>query len=538
MTNLLDLPTELLILIMSEVQYGSCRLHPDFLVLRQLCRKLLSVIDPFFFHSFKLEKSYRDSGARFVQFATAVARRPELRKNVKSVELHLERTYGYIRRRQVWVPEQSDLSALRDAAPTYFENNNETMWTGPTKKNSRNSKGNGELKWEKRRAIAVYPHVTALLSLLPNLEVLRIKSKDPATNRGLRRLKDLMPLFSNLKELSLCPQEQYHDATLVGFRPLAPLLRLPQLRTLALKHLDMENMTANHAADVSTRFDDICYAQGSLAIENLTIRKCSITSDSTAHLIQACQRLRSFHYREWEDEEVSNDVVEPQLDVQGLHDALSLHKDTLSELLLDYTNGYKMLNGVDEYDPLTAWPSFTSFVALKTLKIEYRRMTYPSLPPNIEHLYLFDCREIEGESEIDGWIAIQTYCPQIKLFEIMTTEHCRNTQSSCKRYGFRWGCLSERMREWTKGGFELKVWFKEFVDGAYQFTEGTDDTSEYDWNGEIAGSDEEGEEDYDDGDQSGEENANQDGEAGTQEHGLEWEAGTDDDADMGELTGL
>jgi hypothetical protein len=143
--------------------------------------------------------------------------------------------------------------------------------------------------------------------------------------------------------------------------------------------------------------------------------------------------------------------------VKSWHDALSLHKATLKSLTLNNTNAFNIRYVFD------LWPSFTSFTALKKLEIEYQRMIYEQLPPNLTYLYLFDCQYICGDFEIDAWLGIKSYCPNISLVEIMTTQDCRSICRTCKYRGMKWGNWLE-YRQSYKGGFELNVWFNEVSD--------------------------------------------------------------------------
>ena len=516
MTNLLDLPVELLTQIVSDVEEDWYPLPSDFKPLRQTCRKLRTLADAWFFRSFKTDKDDRHPAPRFLQFSSAVARRPELRKNVKTLDLLLERNYDYDGCTEVWVPNGFDLSAFEDAASSFFE-------------------GNGVAKmWRRGTTIAVYPHVMALLSLLPDLEVLRLNVKDDKGNKNLQRLVDLLHGASHLKELKLAAFKPFDD-TFPSFTPFEPILQLSSLKRLTLKHLHMADTTEFSFADPSEVIDERLtkYVPGSLTIENLSIRNCRISSDYTIQLIKACRRLTSFDYKEWANINEQDRKRKPRLDVKSWHDALSLHKDTLEELSLNNMNAFTILNEIGGR-PLDAWPSFTSFLALTILKIEYRRMVYTHLPPNISHLYLFDCREISNSSEITGWIGVKSYCPHIELFEIMTTQDCRSIQYDCKYLGFKWGCWTEQTREYNKAGFELKVWFKDFIDGTYHFSQGTDDTSSVDSDGnkkphsheEDEGEDED-EEMEDENEQEGQEEEKEDKEWETEE---EWTSEDDEDS--------
>jgi hypothetical protein len=157
--------------------------------------------------------------------------------------------------------------------------------------------------------------------------------------------------------------------------------------------------------------------------------------------------------------------------VKGWHNALSLHKDFLQEISLDCINAFVIMR--DHYNhPLPTWPSLNSFTSLKTLKMEYRRTEYAHLPPNLDFLYLFDCRGIRTDAEINAWKQLKAYyCPKIKTFEIMITQDCRWAQRQVKSTGFHWGYFPDKTREWNKDGFLLKIWFKEFLDGTYHFSQ-------------------------------------------------------------------
>ncbi|KAF1953432.1 hypothetical protein CC80DRAFT_595981 [Byssothecium circinans] len=507
MAKLIDLPTETLTEIVWQV---SCwRGLDDLSALRLTSHKLRDITDLIFFNTLKTKQYEKQPAKKILQFADIVSRRPELRKSVKTIDLFLGPDFAFNSCRRTNVPNDFDLSAIRKAAEAFFEGVLENKWVSENEQLKgmvfRSKKKKKKMKAEmKRNTIEVYPHVAALVSLLPRLEVLRQITDDPYRNQDMGRIAELKYNYDLLRELVLEAPER-RDGVLLSFGPMAPLLELPRLNNVSLKYFDLgeffkfgvpQEDEGKEGWEKNKQPEDtlLRYAKGSLAIQRLRMRHCSTTNEYMVHLIAACRRLKCFDFKTWADIEERDPE---ELDVKGWHEALSIHKYSLKVLSLNCISAFKIRREYN-HDPLTPWPSFAFFTALKDLRIEYRRMKYAHLPPSIETLYLFDCRDVEDDDEITAWTQLKAnHFPHIKTFEIMVTGNCRGVQYQLKYYGFHWGCWTPKTREWEKDGFLLKVWFKDFIDGTYYFSQGTDDTGDIDSQGnKIKDSDEE-EEDED-----------------------------------------
>jgi hypothetical protein len=313
MTTLLDLPTEILAQIVSELQNHWRPGPEDFKDIRQSCSRMRSMTDPFFFHSLKIDQYDCTPAIKLLVFASAVARRAELKKLVRCVDVLLEKDtdnnvdpdHDSHEVREVWSPFGFDPDSLREAAPAFFwdvedwapfhfyalkEMTRLQYINGRRKYGSRT---NEYVKNLARKSIAVYPHVTALLSLLPNLEMLRIHDWGYDGNRQMDRLLDCMSLFQELQEFSFWASNDSDVYWNPSASDLLLLLRLPSLKTIALEHVDLATCNVSSISSLNL---------GSLGIENLAVRNCKMQTGHIVHLIRACRRLTSFAYKTWDND--------------------------------------------------------------------------------------------------------------------------------------------------------------------------------------------------------------------------------------------
>ena len=456
--GLLDLPTEILKEIVEHVPFvvedrwhmESCIKRGEWppksarTTLRRLCRTchtLRAVAQPLLFRSLTLVKDTQKAGTMFVKYTESITQCPELRKNAKMLNFYLGSESEFRGDREVWIPKRCDLSGLKQAAPDFF------------------ASGKKRSMWMSGRTIKVDPHVLLLVSLLPKLQVLNLNAKQQRGDTGIARIGDMYKNLMELKELVLVAS--YGDLT--PSDSLAPLLRLPHLTRLELKNFDIAGF---YHKKMESSYDD-----KSLNIEKLAIKRCSMTNVIMERLIRACRRLTHFEYRAYREFGDKNHP-EKNIDIELWYAALSVHKDSLQEVCVNPVHEPEWAPERHSLRELQPWPSFHEFLHLKILKIEYRRMLLTHLPPTLTYLYLFDSRFSPRDAEIDGWQAIKKdFCPDIETVEIMFTEDCRSAQSTLKYRHFQWGCWTQKTREWRKGGFLLKVWFKDFIDGTYHFSQ-------------------------------------------------------------------
>jgi hypothetical protein len=456
MARILELPVETLHEI---VEYVTLCYRPfvDLDALCRTCRALCNIAQPLLYHSFifnsKEAFQEKNLGYKLLRFADTVARQPELRKSVKEFRLDLQFDDDRAREVGCVVPPNFDLGGLRGAAPQYF--------------NSDKKRG----MWEKKKTIQVFPHVEAILSILPRLEVLKL---NVGGAYGLRDLclglgPESAQYLANVTELALCGPAGYNPARFDMIMPL--ISSLSQLKKLRLKNFDIAGIFRKREDRESAQWH---VAERTLRIEELCIRNCTMTNEVLVRIIRSCRRLVKFDYKAWKDHEFEERrrIWREEPDVNCFHAALSLHKSSLVELSLNWVNVFERMADYNPAKTLPAYPSFQDFSHLKAFKIEYRRMRFENLPPNLTHLYLYDCRDVQNDAEVEAWKAIKrTFCPDIEVFEIMCTDHCRSTQYQLKYMHFQWGCWTEQTREWDKDGFNLKVWFKDFIDGTYHFSQ-------------------------------------------------------------------
>jgi hypothetical protein len=132
-----------------------------------------------------------------------------------------------------------------------------------------------------------------LVSLLPNLEVLKLNTKS-LWDANYGNIAGLKEQFGSLRELTVVAPKRMHN-TFVSFKPIARLLQLPHLTSLELKYFDIGMFFWYEAPST------LKYPKASLAIERLTIRNCSMTNTYMQGLITACRRLTHFNYKAWDD---------------------------------------------------------------------------------------------------------------------------------------------------------------------------------------------------------------------------------------------
>ena len=455
MSHLLDLPTEVVRDIFEYVAVGWWPVA-SVKALCHTCRALCTIAQPILYRSFTMNfESYymeKEVGRRFLAFTDTVARRPELRKELKTLELFLQ--VGKLSERGSWIPPEYDLGGWRAGAPQHSSSiDRRNMWVA-------------------RRTLAVFPHVETLLSMSSHLAALKIQTdcfpelKNPYL--GLR--PESAQYLTNLKQLTLIGSS--HDFT--RFEPIMSLIvQLPRLRKLKLEGFDIAGIFRKQEARESAQWR---VADGTLPIEDLSIRNCSMRNEILQEVINSCRRLTHFDYLAWQDidyQERGQSWREP-LDVEGLHAVLTQHKASLQELSITGANVFEAYRQsfYQRNAPLVVYPPFGSFRHLKTLKIEYRRMRYENLPRNLTYLYLYDCRSVSDDTEVEAWkVTKRNFCPDLETFEIMCTDSCRSIQYKLKYMHFHWGCRTEQTREWEKDGFLLKVWFQDFIDGTYHFSQ-------------------------------------------------------------------
>lgn len=443
MLHLLDLPNETLGEI---IWHTHVRDEPKLdvtdksalLSLCLTCHKLRALAEPFLYHTFRIPRNFFQPVRCFLSFSTTIARRPDLRKEVKCLDLYLDHPYERPGGKTVSIPEDFVQSkGFRDLAQ-----NAQFVRNAP----------DAEL-WEPRTVMMMYPHVMALVSMLPNLKVLRIKAKH--VELQFHRIAELGETnLVGLQELVLVPPKK-STGTVTGAEQILPLFSLPRLNKLSIKNFDLVR-----AFERPNGVEPTYLAPDSLNVRRVYIRECSMQNKFMCSLIRAVRRLTHFVLRVWE--EPKEHRLE-EVDVENWHAALSLHKESLEELSLDCLNEFRL---IFEYhnDPLPMWPSFRSFSSLKALRMDYRRMAYERLPPNLTSLHLFDCRDCKDDTEIDGWCAVKKdYCPHLEYFEIVNTKNCIAVEERLANYGFNQSLWIGVSRLWWKDGFELKVSFTELL---------------------------------------------------------------------------
>ncbi|KAK7190457.1 F-box domain protein [Paraphaeosphaeria sporulosa] len=498
MAQLLNLPAETLQEIFEHIALDY-RPLADLKALCHTCKAICNIAQPMIYRHFIFNRkenwSEKEVGHKLLRFADTLARRPELRKSVKELQLDLEADDDLAENTGCFVSPDFDLGGLRSAAPQYFSSNKKRGM------------------WGENKTIQVFPHVEAILSILPRLELLRLRvgARYGLRNPSLGFGPESAQYLANVKELVLCGPTGFNSEPAKFDMIMRLIVSLPQLKKLHLKNFDIAGIFRKQEDRESAQWH---VTEGTMGIEDLCIRSCPMTNEILQRIIRSCRRLVKFNFKTWSDidYEKRRRFWRKELDVEALHAVLSLHKASLEELSLNCINVFEKMNDYSPVQRLPAYPSFLGFSRVKMLKIEYRRMRYEHLPPNITHLYLCDCRDVQDDAEVEAWKAIKrTSCPDIEKVEIMCTDQCRAIQYQLKYMHFQWGCWTEHTREWYKDGFELKVWFKDFIDGTYHFSQ-ANDTGDIDSNGEKIRDDDEEEEEEEDEDEDGDEGDGGDGE--------------------------
>ncbi|KAF2247541.1 hypothetical protein BU26DRAFT_349340 [Trematosphaeria pertusa] len=348
------------------------------------CRRLRDVAQPILFSVFLSQQSRREENLvkRFARFARTIAIRGDLRKSVRIFDMS---THYASNSDSLELPSGSGLQELQEAAPAYFQ--------------SREVRDNGVM-------LHVGEHVMGILSLLPNLRVLKIEGQvDDAPD--FCRLVDLMDNFQKLEELQLVCEE-LEDLPWLRVSDLAPLLRLPELKKFSVKTAAVYDIES--AVHLST------FEEKSLSVEEVSMENCVTTNASMHRLIRAFRQLTRFKYTNWTEA----DEEAQKLDTLVWHSALSEHKDTLQELEIDDL----CPTTEDDLSLPTSWPSFCNFASLKVLRIEYDLLDYNGLPESLWTLHLFDCEVIQSDEELDSLCRIKARsCPDIEDVEIRVTRN-------------------------------------------------------------------------------------------------------------------
>ncbi|PVI05365.1 hypothetical protein DM02DRAFT_668314 [Periconia macrospinosa] len=457
MVQLMNLPNEILLqiirnLFVDKAHWTEPKNEVHMTSLRLVNRALSELVDKVWTKGFRLcGYNNHKFPRKFPVFASHVARNPTRRKSITSIQLDLDfivDEFMLIRHDNYVL-----LNDLKNVAPRY--------WDAELSK-----------KWQLGQAFHVYPHVIALLSILPNVKnvYIRVHLKETqpgdCSNLNSTQMVDFKTSLSSLRDVAfevLCDGlAGPKNGVQIPLRPLLALSKLPVLRLLFVHGIDLTSYFEEDETLLSYLKEGghpmKYFERLSLPIKAVAIEKCIVKNSHMQYFIRACRSLMHFSFSEWSGKEQVI-AMEP-VDVEGWHDALLLHQNSLEDLKLRCMGEWRVKRYETGCEPLPVWPSFAAFNRLRTLSVEYRRIKYGHLPRTLQQLFLIDCREIKDTHEIAGWKRLKSdYCPNINFLSIEVTHKGYSIHRQVKYSGFRNKHDVNKTRLYNRGGFDIEVFF-------------------------------------------------------------------------------
>jgi hypothetical protein len=347
---------------------------------------------------------YIGPARRLIKFASTVAKRPDLGRAVRVIDVYImgtEMEYN-------WIPEDimahaEILQSLPGMRAEYFK---------------------------PMTPITVFPHVYMLLALTPNVQKVIIEAD--GGDQGISKLVQLLPNYlQRLTVLTILSHNYVKEENkLVHITDLAPFMSLPQLREFSIgKAKTTPSPTYPH---------QFHYPPFSLTLTHLTLRECVVSDSCIEAMLASVKSLKQFRFDMWNDTNRKSNA-DIDLDPQRWHSALAKHSATLQDLDMNFRDRNVFL---EEFPGLpqniVCWQSFSDFPALKRLSLEYHRLESPShLPPSLVSLTLTDCRDVEDYEEIEEWSSIDsTVCPGIKNIVVYASHVNEELLDTLEEAGF------------------------------------------------------------------------------------------------------
>lgn len=363
MTQLLDLPTELLLVILSFF-------HPveDRELLLSLCkvsRKTCNTVQPVIFRCFDTGRrcircnpdNGRNGGREecqlepLIPFARTIIARPDLGLRVQKLMI---RDHDCTSESILQWPDGLMADTIRHL-------------TAAVQKLGVNSKS----RWLSAITGCVFgPFMTMLISQIPNVKELsivldwkRVQSFLDLSRRLLRG--SFEPYLANLTTLDI----NCHDGETIEVQTILPILNLPRLQEVSVAYcIGSSEIEWPHEI-----------GPGDLKISAITLSPASLDGECLSRLIEACACLKRFTYVAMDRKGM--DSVEPP-DIQP---ALSPQRDTLEELRIKYRPTWNTT--IIDPNMRPRYGSFRDFTNLKHLDMEQAlMMRVDGLPCSLEVL--------------------------------------------------------------------------------------------------------------------------------------------------------
>ncbi|KAF2247536.1 hypothetical protein BU26DRAFT_566505 [Trematosphaeria pertusa] len=419
MPTLTDLPNEILIAIASHLRYKvgipshKTTYELALATLCLTCRRFRAVIQPILFGSIHLplRPLVSDPTKPFLRLVRTLTATPKLRQAAAALDIELPSGY-YVPK----FPKDFDWGRVREDAVGI----------------DAGVFGRDE-EWRDGMKLRVWPHVVFLVSLLPQLQTLRVISITGGTAEP-RQMHEFLGASERRKEVVLELTKSGHAEQRQGIEDLAPLMGVPTLRRTTIDNVALLG---------SEELVRTCFPLRSSLIEQLDLRDCPMTGSCIGGFLAGFRGLKSFSYSAWKP--IEQDLF--GVDEKVWHAALLPHASTLEELHLDCVTekslyGYNF-HTVPEYE-LYAWPSFAPFTRLKKLEIEYRRLDMRDeqlgLPASLEKLRLLDCRNIGGAAELQYLCGIPagSFYPGLRKVVVNMSRNCLVAEKLLTEHGFEW----------------------------------------------------------------------------------------------------
>ncbi|KAJ6004892.1 hypothetical protein N7540_012691 [Penicillium herquei] len=221
-----------------------------------------------------------------------------------------------------------------------------------------------------------------VVNIAPNVRRLIL----PGGLFSMNAFSDLLPqnpsFLEKLEAICLVGKDENSGYDIASYHEL---LSLPSLKLSIVEYGDLQ----------STTFPST-WESGTLSMEELVFRGCSIDAASLKKLTHACKKLRAFAFDNFDDnlgQREPDTYRGSQFNAANAREALMTHKDTLEYLHLGF---------IREPSDLRDWQRFLSsrikigplrdFTALQELHLHQAIVSVnPQLPPALRSLTIGDC---------------------------------------------------------------------------------------------------------------------------------------------------
>ncbi|KAL5337498.1 hypothetical protein BJX70DRAFT_369520 [Aspergillus crustosus] len=323
-------------------------------------QKFRDLAQPLLFRNYD-DAEFLDPVAQLISFTKAIILRPELGQYVRTASIDIIEVF----------PEfPTDLDLLRRAVrELQLAEDAANTWV---------------------KALELFDPcalLTLLLVKTPNLRALRI-SQLPRLHDSLGLVRKQDPSFlSNLDQLWItCDDDETVGYDIGAYHEL---LGSPKMLAPTFEVGDL----------VGGRFP-ASWKQGSLAAQELAFNHCHIDAAAIQKLLQACKRIKSFTYQNFEVDPLGfrhgSIFNTDEFTAEEIHAALLPHKDTLEHFHLEYARDPMAISSPQAYQEFCVScakiPSFEDFPLLETIFIQHSLLPpHPRFSPHLQRLDITDC---------------------------------------------------------------------------------------------------------------------------------------------------